>query len=207
MDFIWGDCSDDSKDIKVHELYRSHNEIWFSHSVNNESINKLIKLVYEVIHDDKLSAYRENNDLEVILHIDSGGGVVSSAFKFIDFIQQLQKKNIKLRTIINGKACSAATLIALAGNKKQITRHSYAMIHELSSVTWGNYTQIKSYQRHLDTIHNFIVQMYLQQNNVYNKNSEEDIDKIKDEIEEIMQKETWFTSEEYKAKGFVDEII
>jgi ATP-dependent Clp protease, protease subunit len=206
MDFIWGETNDE-KDVKQHELYRSHNEIWFSHLINNETINKLIKLVYEVIHDDKLSAYRENNDLEIILHIDSGGGIVSSAFKFIDFIQQLQKRNIKLRTIINGKACSAATLIALAGNKKQITKHSYAMIHELSSVTWGNYTQMKSYQRHLDTIHEFIVQLYLQQNNIYNKANDEEQAKHKDEIEKIMLKETWFTADEYKQKGFVDEII
>lgn len=207
MDFIWGETNDDTKDIKAHELYRSHNEIWFSHSINNESINKLIKLVYEVIHDDKLSAYRENNDLEIILHIDSAGGIVSSAFKFVDFIQQLQKRNIKLRTIINGKACSSATLIALSGNKKQITKHSYAMIHELSSVTWGNYTQIRSYQRHLDTVHDFIVQAYLQNNNIYNKALETDVQKYKDEIEQMMLKETWFTSEEYKNKGFVDEII
>ena len=30
---------------------------------------------------------------------------------------------------------------------------------------------------------------------------------FKEEIEQIMLKETWFTAEEYKNKGFVDEII
>ena len=211
-DFIWGNDINmhSAKDLKDTDVYRSQNEIWFNYAVCSASIDKLIKLVYEVVHDEKLSAYRDNNELEIILHIDSGGGLISSAFKFIDFIKQLQKKNIKLRTIINGRACSAATLMAVVGDKRHMTEHSYAMIHELSSVTWGSMTQLRSYQKHLDSTHEKITNIYFNnnRNNTNSCNDEDNNEQIsKEEIEIIMNKEMWFSAQEYKHKGFIDEIL
>jgi ATP-dependent protease ClpP protease subunit len=206
-DFIWGanKCvpklkdaddsdSDDSDDVSI---YRSQNEIWFNHGVAPKSIDKLIKLVYEIIHDEKLSAYRENNNLEIIIHFDSLGGYVDSAFKFIDFVGILQKKNIKFRSIINGRACSSATLMAIVCDKKQITKHSYAMLHEMSSMTSGSITHLRSYQKHLDMAQDHIITAYTDNN----KNI------TKAELEELMLKETWFSAQDYKLKGFVDEIL
>jgi ATP-dependent Clp protease, protease subunit len=208
-DFIWGNEMLHNKELKETDVYRCQNEIWFNYGVTTESIDKLIKLVYAVVHDEKLSAYRDNNELEIILHIDSGGGLVSSAFKFIDFIKQLQKKKIKLRTIINGRACSAETLMAIVADKKQITEHSYAMIHELSSVTWGSMTQLRSYQKHLDSVHDHITQIYLKHNLLKKDSSKQNEEGVitSEEIENIMNKETWFSADEYKKAGFVDEIL
>ena len=202
-DFIWGHDTLIIKELKDTDVYRSQNELWFNCSVTRESIDKLIKLVYSVIHDEKLSAYRDNNELEIVLHIDSGGGVISSAFKFIDFMKQLKKKGVKWRTIINGHACSAATIIAVVADKRQITEHSYAMIHELSSVTWGSMTQLRSYQKHLDSVHDKLIKIYI--DHAGEKNTDDNT--TKEEIEAIMNKETWFSAQEYKDKGFVDEVL
>lgn len=206
-DFIWATAEFSTKETKATDLYRSQNEIWFNTDIHNESINKLIKLMYEVIHDEKLSAYRDDTGIEIILHLDSGGGVLSSTFKFIDFCKQLQKKNIKIRTIINGKACSAATLMAIIGNKRQITKHSYAMIHELSSATWGSMTQMRSYQKHLDHVHDQMLEIYTEHLSHNQPNNTEYKKLEQSEIESLLNKETWFSSTEYKNKGFVDEII
>lgn len=203
-DFIWSTAEFSTKETKVADLYRSHNEIWFSTDIHSESINKLIKLMYEIIHDEKLSAYRDDNGLEIIIHIDSGGGILSSTFKFIDFCKQLQKKNIRLRTIINGKACSAATLMAIVGNKRQITKHSYAMIHELSSATWGSMTQMRSYQKHLDYVHDQMIDIYLEHLSFINNENKK---LERSDIESLLNKETWFSAIEYKNNGFVEEII
>lgn len=208
-DFIWGsiNCTssknisnDDSSsdDIDDVNIYRNQNEIWFNYGVTPKSVDTLIKLVYEIIHDDKLSAYRENNNLEIIIHFDSSGGYVSSAYKFIDFVRILQKKNIKFRSIINGKACSAATLMAIVADKKQITRHSYAMIHELSTMVSGSITHLRSYQKHLDIAHEHFIETYTENNSC---------NITRQEIEDIMLRETWFNAQEYKQKGFVDEIL
>jgi ATP-dependent protease ClpP protease subunit len=198
-DFIWGGSPavlGHNHDIKEENLYRSQNEIWFSCDVKTLTINKLIKLMYAVIHDEHLSAYREKGELEIVIHIDSYGGEVKAAFKFIDFVKQLQSKSVKVSTIINGAACSAATLMAIVGSKRQITEHSYAMIHELSSVVWGEYTKIKSYTHHLDTLHNQIVALY-----------EKKCSLEKEAIQTLLEKETWFSAQEYLEKGFVDEVI
>lgn len=184
------------------ELFRARNEIWFSCSVNQSTINKTIQLVHEIIHDDKLSAYRDVDEgFEIIIHIDSYGGLPSSAFKFIDCIEQLKKKKIRFRTIINGRACSAATLMALIGDKKQITRHSYAMIHELQCVTGGYHTHIKSYLKYLASLHTQIV-------DVYNNYRSKKVSPVTVEtIEKWMSEETWFDANDYLSNGFVDEII
>lgn len=192
----WGEIEDNTAKNYEQKIYRFQNEIFFNASVNVETINRLIKFVHEVIHDEKLSAYREQNDLEIILHIDSHGGVVKDAFKFIDMVRQLQKKKIKLRTIINGAACSSATLMAIVADKKQMTKNSYAMIHEISSVLWGQYTQMKSYMKHLDTVQKSIANLYKEYTNLE-----------EEEINLMMGKESWFSADEYLEKGFVDELI
>lgn len=197
-DFIWGGSESVllGKEVKDDNLYRSQNEVWFSCDVNTSSINKLMKLMQEAIHDEHLSAYRDRGELEIILHIDSYGGMVKSAFKFIDYVKLLNKKKITVSTIINGCACSAGTLMAIVGKKRQITQHSYAMIHELSSVMWGEYSKMKSYTHHLDTTHSQIVALY-----------QEHTELSKEEIEELMAKETWFSAQEYLEKGFIHEIL
>jgi len=197
-DIVWGneDVINMGKTVKESNLYRSYNEIWFSCSVTNESINTLIKLMYEVLHDEKLSAYRESSkEIEIVLHIDSPGGSVNSLFKFVDFVKLLKKKNIKLRTIINGRAASAATLMAIVGDVREITPHSHTMIHELSAVNHGYYTHMKSYSKHLDHCHAQIIDIY-----------KKHIVDNKADIENLLLKETWLSAEEYLELGFVDKI-
>jgi len=197
-DFIWGGSNQvlAHNDIKEENLYRSQNEIWFSCDVQTRTINKLIKLMHAVIHDEHLSAYREKNELEIVIHIDTYGGEVKAAFKFVDFVKQLQNKNITIVTIINGAACSAGTIMAIVGTKRQMTEHSFTMIHELSSVMWGEYSKMKSYSSHLDTVHNQIIDLYVKKANMEKEN-----------VASLLQKETWFSAQAYLENGFIDEII
>ena len=208
-DFIWGNeesIKNLEKSVKDTSLYRSHNEVWFNCSINNDTINKLIKLMYEIIHDEKLSAYRESSsEIEVILHIDSPGGSVRSVLKFYDFVTLLKKKNIKLRTIINGYAASAATIMAIIGNVREITPSSTTMIHELSSVFSGNYSHIKSYMKHLDFLHERLIHIYkTHSNNTNLPKSNDNTNNV--DIEELLLLETWMNAEQYLELGFVDKI-
>ena len=202
--YSWGDntnvvCSEHS--IKEHNLYRTLNEIWFNCEVKDESINKLIKLMYEIIHDDKMSAYREKAvPIEIILHIDSYGGSVKSMFKFIDFVYLLKKRDVRLRTIINGCAASAASLMAIVGDERQMTAHSYAMIHELSTIYSGTYTHIKSYSKCIDFLQRKISDIYVKHR--VQRDGMPELD-----IADMLQKETWMDADEYQKLGFVDTIL
>ena len=211
MNYMWGEEICETGGMKDIHVYRVNNEIWFNYRICDESINKVIKLIYEVIHDEKYSAFRDTNDkkLEIVLHVDSPGGCVKSVFKFVDFIQLIKKRNIRLRTIINGCAASAATIMAIVGDEREITAHSYAMIHELSSAVHGKYTQIKSYTKCLDFLHNKIIDIYhkyVRNNNENNKN-ENNKNENKQKIDEMLNRETWMDAHEYLAQGFVDKII
>ena len=53
------------------------------------------------------------------------------------------KSNIKINTVVDGCAASAATLMSVAGHTRLIKEHSYILIHQLSSLFWGNYEQLK----------------------------------------------------------------
>jgi ATP-dependent Clp protease protease subunit len=210
-ELMWGDQESINleKSVKDSSLYRSYNEIWFNCSVTNETINKAIKLMYEIVHDEKLSAYRESSkEIEIIFHIDSPGGSVKSMLKFIDFVMLLKKKNVKLKTIINGYAASAATLMAIIGDEREITPHSHAMIHELSSLYHGNYTHLQSYSKHLDFLHTQIINIY----KTHIRPTQPAADPKKKEpappldLEKMLLKETWMDANEYLKLGFVDRI-
>lgn len=113
-------------------------------------------------------------------------------------VRQFQKRGIRFRSIINGVAESAATLMAMICDVKQITPNSHAMIHELSSMNWGNYNSLKSTSKHLDDVHNAIVKLY----ETCRRDEGDDV-----KISDLLLRETWFTAQEYLDIGFVDEIV
>ena len=197
-DPIWGIdlATSESDQFKEYDLYRSFNEIWFSCPVGKRTVNRLIQLMNEVVHSEKMSVYREQNEIEIIVHFDTGGGSVSSAFKYIDFVTLLQQKGVRVRSIVHGYVCSAGTLMALAANTRQMTANSHAMIHQLSASLWGTYSKLSSYGKHIERVHQQIVNFYLK--------------KTKLPLEHIikyMEMEMYFTPQEYLEAGFVDVVI
>lgn len=199
-DIKWGGVITSGTTSTASEVYSKGNEIYFNSAITFESINNLIKEVQNCISliiSNNTSNYSNNNEIELLLFIDSNGGCVSSAFKFIDFINIIKSKGkIKsLTTIITGKACSSGTLLALVGDKRYITKNAYCLLHELSAGIIGTYTMCSSYIHLLNFLHKRIVELYMTISGL-----------SIEEIQKMLLKETWFTSEEYLALGLVDEI-
>lgn len=82
---------------------------------------------------------RQND--EVYLHINCFGGEVSTAFQIIDNLRDTQAT---VHISIEGNCCSAATLIALAGDDWDVYPHSYFMCHAYSCLRWGKKQEIDS---------------------------------------------------------------
>lgn len=78
---------------------------------------------------------------EVTVHINCYGGEVSTAFQIIDNLQNTQAT---VHISVEGNCCSAATLIALAGDDWDIYPHSYFMCHAYSCLRWGKKQEIDS---------------------------------------------------------------
>ena len=68
------------------------------------------------------------------------------------------------------------------------------MIHEASTIAWGNENEIKKTLGALETIDTLLVDIYSEKTNI-----------DKSEIENYISNETWFTADEAVELGFADE--
>jgi ATP-dependent protease ClpP protease subunit len=178
-------------------------EVHFNTPVTDGTINTLIGQINRIIVDankksSDLYTSDEPTTVDVKLFISSPGGYLDPLFRFVDYINCIRKdgKLGKLVTIITGCSASAATLMAMIGDERYITEYATAMIHELSSGMQGQYTHLKSYGKHLESVHEKIIDIYC--NNMKNPDREN--------VERFLLNETWFTSGEYLDAGFVDGI-
>lgn len=126
----------------------------------------------------------QGKDLDI--HINSGGGSVFAGITIYNML-----KNFKgYKTVyIDGLAASIASVIALAGDKVVMRTGSSFMIHKPATFTFGCYNsdELKEMADMLDVIQKCILQVY--QENL------KDTTKM-DEVEALMNAETWFTSDE-----------
>ena len=181
-------------------IYRSGNEIHFTNKVTSETIQKVIKLITEIINENLKGKNKTlTKPLEITYVVDSPGGSVSAILKFVDFVNMVRKKyndNLKFTSIISGSSASAGTIMAVIADKRLMTKNAVAMVHELSSGTHGKFTELDSYMVHLKDLHSKLV-------SIYQKATGQTTEKL----ESIMAKETWYNAEDYKSAGFIDEIL
>ena len=181
-------------DILIYTV--GENEIHFAAGINKVTIELLIKEFSDVI----AKFYKSNDDEDeftITYVVDSPGGSVTSVLKFIDFlgITKAKYKNIKFISIISGLAASAGTVMSVVADKRYMTKNASAMIHELSSGNMGRFTQLISYTKYLQQLHDSLVNAYLPKCKL-----------AKDELEGLLKNDTWYTPEDYLAHGFIDEI-
>lgn len=181
-------------------IYSVGNEIHFTAPVNDETIESVIKQMSQVIERITKKFCAEDEKITITYIIDSGGGDVYSVLKFVDFIRMAKIKHPELEfvSVITGHAASAGTIMGIVADKRKITKYGYAMIHELSGGVSGKYTNMISNMIQCTELHETLVNIYMDKiGNVTTRNN----------VEELMNKETWFSAEKYMALGFVDEIL
>ena len=208
MNYYWGATDAKGKlpsnyDItpSSDSLFREGKEIHFSCPVSQKSIDKLIKLSYEVIWNfhKKDSGYEneDGNPLRLIYHINSGGGSVTAMFKFVDFCNVVKAKHgVKITTIATGFVASAATIMCLMGDRRIITAHCSYMIHELSGGMEDKFTFMKSTMVFLQGLHDKMVNQYVNHSGL-----------TKEQVEDLLSKESWMFPEKCLEYKLVDEII
>lgn len=128
----------------------------------------------------------------VALHINSPGGDV---FEARAMVAAVRGHGAPVTVYIDGLAASAATYLALAGDKVHINDGGLFMVHNSWTLAWGNKHELKSTADLLDKIDGTIAADYSRKTGASTE-----------QIAEWMDAETWFTAEEAKAAGFVDEI-
>ena len=98
---------------------------------------------------------------------------------------------MKVTTICDGFACSAASVIFMAGDERIINEASLLMIHNSWSCACGDSAKLRKEAEDLDKITQASVNAYMNRVNI-----------TEDEVKDLMDKETWITAEEAVSYGF-----
>ena len=170
------------------------NTIYFYADIDREKVLKLNRTIH-TLNNDLLwkSQITNHTPPNIYLNINSHGGSIFDAFSVIDSI--LNSK-IPVYTTIDGCAASAASLITIVGKKRFIKRHSYVLIHQLSSFMMGKYMEFKDEMQNLDKFMQMI-------RGVYKKHTKVPMKKL----DEILEHDLWFDAEEAVELGIADEIL
>ena len=93
----------------------------------------------------QLLALELESPRDIIMYINSPGGVLYEALAIIDIMQIIQNKGIKIKTIGNGFVASAAALIISCGtrNHRTVTKHCRLMVHQPLGGTQGQVTDME----------------------------------------------------------------
>lgn len=172
----------------------NHFSIYFYGTVNEESCLQLTNSLNEL--DIKAKHHKilyPSYEPHISLHIQSGGGSLMHTFYVCDTIMNL---DTPVYTYVDGFVASAASLIAVSGKKKYMTKHSAILIHQLSSSTSGKLNEMKTEINNLGFFMNNVKYIYLN-----NTKLELDV------LENLLTTDMWLDSNTCKNMGLVDEII
>lgn len=150
-----------SSDISVGgqgKIKKIDNHIYFYADVEQVSILQL-NLTLKELEKEILSYSSKFNSepAKIYLHINSPGGDLYSALSAVDTIINLK---VKVVSIIEGFAASAATIISVVASERVIQKHAYMLIHQLSSGFWGKYQEFEDEAKNLDRLMKMIKQIY-----------------------------------------------
>ena len=129
-------------------------------------------------------------DLRIFLN--SYGGSCNAAVRMFD---DLRAYPGNVHIIVSGTAASAATVLAMAADRLEMTPGSLWMIHDPGVMAWGNERDLEEAVRLLKACKESIL-------NVYGRRCR----KARDEIGTMMRDTTWMDAGQALQDGFIDGI-
>lgn len=166
--------------------------------INGDIINDDYKVVYDLLGytgtcpKDVKSQIRDAPKGEVInVNINSPGG---DLFAGVEIYSELIACKNPVEIYVTGYACSAASIIAMAGHSK-ISASAMIMIHNVQGVGRGDYRDLEKTADTLEKMNKCVMAAY-----------REKTGKSEDELLEMMDDETWMTADEAVNGGFIDEL-
>lgn len=159
--------------------------------------------IYEVIGKDfwtgdgvtAKSFQKELSELkasQIDLHINSPGGEV---FDGIAIYNLLKQHPAEITTYIDGIAASIASVIALAGDKVYMAENAQYMLHNPFGLVMGDSADMRKMADVLDKIRGSMANTYMTKSG-----------KTEQDINALMDSESWLNAQEALDAGFVDEI-
>lgn len=151
---------------------------WFDSDVTSYNLAKEI----EGLEVDQINVY-----------INSYGGEVAEGLAIYN---ALRRHKAKVRTVCDGFACSAASVVFMAGDERVMSNASLLMIHNAWLLTWGDMNQLRKQADDLEIINAAAIQAYMNHINI----SEE-------ELKAMLDAETWISAADAVEMGFATTVV
>lgn len=130
----------------------------------------------------------------ISVRLNSIGGDVGDG---VAIFNELRDHPAKVTVNIVGYAASIASVIAMAGDTVNMADNAIFMIHDPSTIAFGNAAEMRKVAGILDKHRDAIVTSYM---------SRDALDMDESELTDAMSEETWYTAAEARAAGFVDKV-
>jgi ATP-dependent Clp protease protease subunit len=167
-------------------LYRER-IIFLGRDVDDEIANQIVAVMLYLDSDDP--------EKDIILYINSPGGLVTAGMAIYDTMQHIKADVV---TICVGLAASMGSFLLAAGTKgkRLALPHSRIMIHQPSGGTRGQATDIEIEARE-------ILRIRRQLNEIYAQNTGQPLERI----EKDMDRDYFMSPQEAKEYGLLDRVI
>jgi len=133
---------------------------------------------------------------ELVVEINSVGGDVMAGLGIYNMLRLWAKDGKTVTTRVTGVAASIASIIALAGDKREMPKNTFAMVHQASTFAVGTADDMRDAADTLDKVDGSLRGIYMDRMGV---------DETK--AKEIMAKDTWLTADESMDLGFATTLI
>lgn len=151
---------------------------WLESDVSSYTLSKLIQ---------------ESNAKEIVVCINSYGGEVAEGLAIYNALRNHQAKVI---TRCDGFACSAASVVFMAGDERIMNEASLLMIHNAWTYASGNAEELRKQADDLDTISATVAKAYMSRINI-----------TEEKLQEMLDAEKWITPDEALEMGFASSIV
>lgn len=181
------------------EVRKMPEQFWNFKNISNDEAELTIYgyIAQQSWYSDEVSSKKFASDLKALgnkktitVKINSGGGDVFAAHAIYNL---LKENSAKVVTMVEGIAASAASVILQAGDERIVPNNAFVMIHNPSTIAWGEAKDMVKMADTLNTIKDGIVNTYADRTG-----------KSKEEISKMMDEETWMTGEDAVKEGFAD---
>lgn len=190
------------------ELFQIENragKITLNDVVHKDSADKLIDDLGKLYGASAVAAQmcigevvcKADDALESVdVEINSPGGSVFEGHRIYNALRQISNRGVEVTTTVNGLAASMGSVILMAGDNRRMTPGSRIMIHDASTMAYGNASTLRKSAELLEGISAEIAGVYAERTGG-----------DKEEIRNLMLAETWMTAEQAKGFNFIDKIM
>ena len=176
-----------------------HYENLFDRNVNfNE---RIIYLTYDVdeysleLVQKAMDEFDQKPDKPIRIEISSYGG---SVYDMLGIVDRIKASPCHIVTRGLGKVMSAATFILAAGDKRILSKHSWLMIHQLSTWIAGKSSDLANEMKHIKQLEDQACELYEDLSGGKTKAST---------FKKLQKRDNYMNAEEVLELGLIDEIV